>query len=127
MLSARAVSMAVAAGRVAIGGALLAAPARAGRGWMGAAAETGGGSVAIRALGGRDLALGAVTLAALSRGDEDALSPILVACGGFADLCDGAALLAARRELPALGAVTGVLALGSAALGAGLAAALRRA
>ena len=127
MLSARALSASVAAGRVVVGALLLAAPARAGRGWMGAAAETGGGGVAIRAFGGRDMALGAVTLLALSAGDEHTLTPALVAGGAFSDLCDGAALLAARRDVPALGVATGVFAFGSAVLGAGLARALRRA
>ncbi len=125
-LSPRALSASVAAGRVVIGTALIAVPGRAARQWTGAATESGGGAVAVRGLGARDLALGAVTLLALSDADDRTLAPALVAACAFADLCDGAASLAGRRGIPATGALIGVGALGAAALGAGLAAQLRR-
>jgi hypothetical protein len=124
VLSSRALSASVAAGRVVIGAALLAAPAATGRRWLGSAAETGGGGVAVRALGARDFTLGVLTLVALR--DESPLGPVLVAGSAFCDLADGGALLAARREVPAAGVATGVFAFGSAALGAGLARALLR-
>lgn len=124
MPSARTLSTAVAVGRVGIGAAMLAAPARFGRPWLGAAAETGGGGVAVRALGARDLALGALTAAAL--GGRLSSPAVLVAASGFCDLADGAALLAARREVPPAGVATGVFAFGSAALGFALARSLQR-
>ena len=76
--SARAVSATVAAGRVVIGAALLAAPGAMARQWMGSVAETDGGALAIRAFGGRDLALGAATLLALRDADDRVLAPALV-------------------------------------------------
>ena len=127
MLSPRALSTVVAAGRVGIGAAMLARPARFGRPWLGAAAETGGGGVAVRALGARDLTLGALTAAALGgRFGSPSSTVALVAASGFCDLADGVALVAARREVPPAGLATGVFALGSAALGFSLARSLQR-
>ncbi len=108
----------MAAGRVAIGAAMLADPSRFARPWLGAPAETGGGGVAVRALGARDFALGTLTLAALTgRLGAPSTATALVAAGGFCDLADGAALLAVRKDVPAAGAATGVFALGSALFG----------
>jgi len=122
MASPRTLSTLVAAGRVGIGAAMLVAPARFGRPWLGAPAETGGGAVAVRALGARDLALGALSTASLSgRLGSPATAATLVAAGGACDLVDGVALLAARKELPAVGVATGAFALGSALLGFALA------
>jgi len=118
MASPRALETVVAAGRVGIGAAMLADPARFGRPWLGAPAETGGGGVAVRALGARDLTLGALTLAALTgRLGSPSTAVTLVAAGGFCDLADGAALLAARRDVPPGGAATGVFAVVSALFG----------
>jgi hypothetical protein len=111
----------VAAGRVGIGAALLADPARFGRPWLGAPAETAGGGVAVRALGARDLALGAVTLAALTGRLHGSTAPALVAASGFCDLADGVALHRARKDVPAVGNATGAFAFGSALLGFALA------
>jgi len=122
MASPRALSTLVAAGRVSAGAAMLAAPARFGRPWLGAPAETAGGAVAVRALGARDLALGALSAASLSgRLGSPATAATLVAAAGSCDLVDGVALLAARKEIPAVGVATGVLALGSALFGFALA------
>ena len=119
MASARALSILVAAGRVGVGAAMLAAPSRVGRPWVGAPAETAGGTVAIRALGVRDLAVGALAVAALRGrlGEHAALPATLRATGAACDAVDGLALLAARRDLPALGTATGLFALGAAAAG----------
>jgi len=126
MPSPRALSTVVAAGRVGVGAALLAAPGASGRPFLGAGAETGGGGVAVRAFGGRDLALGALTAASLSgRLGTSSTATTLVAASGFCDLVDGVALLAARREIPAAGVATGVFALGSALFGLALARRLR--
>jgi hypothetical protein len=100
--------------------ALLAAPARFGRPWLGSPAETPGGSVAVRALGVRDLALGALTVAALT-GRGPGSAPVLVAVTAGCDLVDGGALLAARREVPPVGGAVGVFATSAAVLGFALA------
>ncbi|MDX1619992.1 MAG: hypothetical protein R3320_03320, partial [Nitriliruptorales bacterium] len=53
--------------RVVIGAALLLAPTQTARGWIGDDAEAPGTRVALRALGARDLVLGAGLLEALGR------------------------------------------------------------
>lgn len=116
---------AVAAARVAIGVTALVWPATPSRAWVGTApGERSGdlsGRVFGRALGGRDLALGLATLAALRPlGDEPGEpgpASVLVAAGALSDALDVAASLAAWRELPRL---SRWLVLGSAA-GASLA------
>ena len=126
MASPDGLSTAVAAGRVGVGAALLGAPAATGRPWLGAPAETAAGGVAVRALGVRDLALGALTLAALTgRLGSRSTAATLVAAGAFCDLVDGVALLAARKEVPGAGVATGVLAVASAGLGLAAARQLR--
>ena len=126
MESPRALSTMLAAGRVGAGSALVLAPAAVGRRWMGAAAETPGGTVAVRALGIRDLALGALTVASLSgRLGSPATAATLVAAGAACDLVDGAASLGARRALPPAGTAVGVFALAAAAAGAALVQQLR--
>ena len=54
----------IAAGRVLIGAVLFAAPDLVAPSWIGDDARTDGGRVVVRALGARDAALGAGTLAA---------------------------------------------------------------
>ncbi len=128
MASARGLATLVAGARVAVGAGLLAAPAPTGRPWLGAAAESGGGGAAVRALGARDLVLGALTVAALrGRLGTPGTALTLVAASASCDLADGAALLAARRAVPPAGVATGVVAFGSAAFGLLLARALRAA
>ncbi len=127
MPSPRALSALLAAGRVGAGAGLLVAPAAFGRRWLGTPAETPGGGVAVRALGARDLTLGVLTAASLSGRLAPSTAPALVAASGFCDLADGAALLAARRDVPALGVGIGVFAFGSALCGFALARQLRAA
>jgi hypothetical protein len=111
---------AVAAARVAIGVTALVWPAGPARSWVGpAAGERSGelsGRVFGRALGGRDLALGLATLAALRQlGDEPGEpgpASVWVAAGALSDALDVVASLAAWRELPRL---SRWLVLGSAA------------
>ncbi len=124
MPSPRVLSTVVAAGRVGIGAALLVAPATFGRPWLGAAAETGGGGVAVRALGARDLTLGVLTAAALA--GKLSSPAAFVAASGFCDLADGVALHLARNEVPPAGRATGAFAFGSAAAGFALARAVAR-
>ena len=89
--------MQLSAGRIAIGAAMLAKPPLATSGWVGRVAQRPGGHVLARALGARDAALGAVTLAALRSGQS--IRPLVLA--GL--VCDGTDLLAthaARDSLP---------------------------
>lgn len=128
MPSPRTLATLVATGRVGIGAALFVAPARFGRPWLGAPAETGGGGAAVRALGVRDLALGALTTLSLAgRLGSPATAAALVATSGLCDLADGVALHRARDEVPAVGRVTGAFAFVSALTGLALARRLRAA
>jgi hypothetical protein len=82
---------ALAAGRVLIGATLLAAPDLAAAPWVGDDARTTGARVVVRALGARDAALGAGTLAAA--GDRSQLRRWLLASAA----CDAADFLATLR------------------------------
>jgi hypothetical protein len=99
-------------GRVAIGLGLVATPRIATGLWLGPAVRSPA-KVLARALGARDLAIGAGALAAL--GGEGSLRPWLLA-GLLADVTDFAATLADRDGLP--GTAVPVVA---AAAGAGVA------
>ena len=85
-------------GRIAIGVALVLAPRRFGRSWVGAAAESGGGRLALRATGARDIAIGYGVVRALDSGDPS--TRLWVTLAGGCDLADAAATLAAYRSLP---------------------------
>jgi hypothetical protein len=105
------------AGRIALGAALVARPEAATSMWVGRDGSRPGGRVLARALGARDTALGAGTLAAL-RGGQPTTPWVL---GGL--LCDATDLLAthaARERLPR-GAAPLIYALAGGALLAGLA------
>jgi hypothetical protein len=105
-------------GRIAVGAALLVAPAAA-RGWIGPDAGRAGTKVFTRALGARDLALGLGVVIALDRG-----TPVRgwLEAGVLADVADFAATWLARHDIPPSGvAVTLAVAGGSTALGAWLA------
>jgi hypothetical protein len=115
--SALAAARGLALGRVALGAGLVLAPARLGRPWIGAVADRPGGQVVLRALGARDVLLGAIVLHLAGRGPAGARA---VQAAAVADAADFVATLAARRELPALGSA-GVLALAGAAAAAGAA------
>jgi hypothetical protein len=104
--------MQLSAGRIAIGAAMLAKPPLATSGWVGRVANRPGGHVLARALGARDAALGALTLAALRSGQP--VRPLVLA----ALVCDGTDLIAthaARDSLPR-GAVPLIYALAGGAL-----------
>lgn len=112
----RTVAIALAAGRVAIGAAMFAAPKLAGRAFIGEAARSEGAQVALRAFAVRDLALGVGTLAAL---DDPERSHNWVEAGIIADAGDFLAIGIGRR---ALGPVTSLamMAMASSASAAGL-------
>ncbi len=85
----------LAAGRIVIGGALTIVPGFAGAMWIGDIARDPRVKVMIRAMGIRDLALGAGLYRALSTGAPTRDWAVL---GGVSDLVDaGATVLGARR------------------------------
>jgi hypothetical protein len=105
------------AGRIAIGATLVARPEAVGSRWVGRDGERPGGRVLARALGARDAALGAGTLAAV-RGGQPTTPWVLAGL-----LCDATDLLAthvARERLPR-GAAPLIYLLAGGALVAGLA------
>src|SRR3954464_8818064 len=112
-MDARTVARIYAVGRAGLGAALLVAPSRLGRPWIGAVADEPGGQVALRGLGIRDVLLGGIALHVADRPGGGART---LRAGAIADAVDAGATLAARRHLP-----RGALAV--AALGAGGAAA----
>jgi hypothetical protein len=108
----------LAAGRVLIGATLFAAPDLVAAPWVGDDARTPGARVVVRALGARDAALGAGTLAAV--GDAAHLRRWLLASSA-SDAADFVATLTGPRTpartavlvLAAAATVTGVLAAAS--------------
>jgi hypothetical protein len=123
-MSPRDVARAYGAGRVAIGAVALVAPRVVGRVWLGAAGATPAGGVAMRALGVRDLVLGAIALHTL---DHPEVAPRWQRTCAAVDAVDCAATVVARGALPPVGsALVMALAGGGAATGAWLGAALSR-
>lgn len=118
----RTVTTAVLGVRVVYAAALIAAPTRLGRGWLGPAADSAPTQVPLRALGAREVVLhaGALVVAVTGR----PLRPWLL--GSIAgDLTDIAATIAGRDQLPdgsarATVAVAGASVLLSAALAVAL-------
>lgn len=95
---------AVAAARVALGLTALAVPGVAAEPWVGEAGRGVAGRVFGRSLGGRDLALGAGALWALSRqAAEPGAACAWVAGGAVSDALDVVSTLAGWRELPRVG------------------------
>ena len=116
----RSIARITAAGRVAIGTALLVAPRAVTRGWIGEAGGEPGAKLLARGLGGRDLVLGLGVINALDRGDPRA--PDWVRASALADVADAAATVLAFRHLPKR-ARFGVLLLAGGAAAAGFVAA----
>jgi hypothetical protein len=86
-----------AACRIAIGAGLLAAPRLAARLWVGGHSRETSARLFARAVGARDVAIGAGTLLALAEG---APARRWLQAGLLADATDLGATLAAGRELP---------------------------
>ena len=112
----REVAIGLSIGRVVVGGALVVAPAKTVAPWVGPEAALTASQVVTRAMGGRDVALGLGTLAAMREG---CVRPWLAA-GVLADATDLVATAIAGRALPPAGR-TGVMALAAGATVAGLA------
>ena len=111
---------ALAAGRLAVGVAIMLRPEQATSGWIGRSAGYGGTQVLAKAFGARDFALGAGALAALVSG-RDARDWVLA--GAFADTIDLYATLTGD-DVPASGKVlVAALAGGAIAVSAGFLAA----
>jgi hypothetical protein len=122
-----ALAKAQAMNRVAMGTGLMLAPGVVGRVWGASEARDPRAKVLARALGARDLALGAGGLLALRDGDA-AWTRRTFAAQAAADAVDLAAIVAAGSALPRTKRVTGgLLAAGSAAVAAAYAARLPRA
>jgi hypothetical protein len=119
----RDVARAYGAGRVVIGVVALLAPRPIGRLWLGRAGATAAGTVAMRALGVRDLVLGGIALHTLDHPD---VAPRWQRTCAAVDAVDLLATAAARGGLPPVGsALVMAMAAGGAATGAWLGAALR--
>lgn len=97
MSRSRLAAAAVLGARLAYGAALLAAPTRITRRWLGPSRETAAAQVALRGLATRELAIHGAALAALLHNAP--LRPWLAASIA-GDLGDIAATLASRRGLP---------------------------
>jgi hypothetical protein len=104
VVNARTLAQGLAAGRIALGLAMFLAPTQASRQWLGPDAERPGTTIAVRALGARDVVLGVGTLAAL-RDDRRGASPWIEG-GIVADGADAVASLLSKS--PAAGRVMGV-------------------
>ena len=94
----RSIARITAAGRVAIGAALLIAPRAATRAWIGESGGQAGAKLLARGLGGRDLILGLGVINALDRGDPRAAD--WVRASALADGADAVGTALAFRHLP---------------------------
>ncbi|HEX4106785.1 MAG TPA: hypothetical protein VHX88_01545 [Solirubrobacteraceae bacterium] len=114
MNRARLLAGAVAAGRVAIGAGLIAAPERVTRGWIGPDSERPSAHALARSLGVRDMVIGMIALHTLSHPE---VGPRWQRTCAGVDAVDCAGTLLAARSLPARGvAATAVIATGAAAV-----------
>ncbi len=113
-MSARQAAGLIAAGRVALGTAVLVAPEAVTSHWLG---EDNASHPAVRylarSLGARDLALGVLALSTLD--DPRVASQVQAACA-VADSVDALATVAVRSKLPRVGAIGTVAVAGAAAL-----------
>src|SRR3954464_3637543 len=89
-------ALVVGAIRLGVGAALVAAPGWAGRIWVGPGADGAGSKVFARAIGARDVALGARVLRAARNGGE---AREWLQSGFVADIADPAATIVAFRHL----------------------------
>jgi hypothetical protein len=113
------IARAAAAGRIAIGAALVAAPGPAAKRWLGDVSERPEAQVAIAGLGARDLALGLGTLWSLGGAKRGARGWLIGS--GAADTADLLAVMRGRSGLSTASVLaTAAIAGGSAALHAWL-------
>ncbi len=98
--------------RVVFGMVATSMPRKLGRTWIGDDADTPGATVVLRALGVRDIALGAGTVVGALGDDAD----LWLATCVLADLGDVAGTISGRKELPENGVKTTVVLAGMGAL-----------
>lgn len=103
----------LAVNRIAIGAALTAVPALATRGWIGPHAGNEGAQLMARAIGGRDVGLGAGLLATLENRRQRVR---WLEAAALADAVDFVATVAARRSLPPVPLAIGTSMAGASAL-----------
>ncbi|MEA2335184.1 MAG: hypothetical protein QOG40_1674 [Solirubrobacteraceae bacterium] len=113
-MSPRSAAGLLAAGRAALGMAVLAAPEAVTSRWLGEHASHPAVRYLARSLGARDLALGVLALRTLD--DPRVAAKVQAACAA-ADSVDALATLAVASELPPAGAVGTVAVAGAAAVG----------
>jgi hypothetical protein len=82
--------------RAGVGASLVVAPKWAGRIWVGAGADGAGSAVFARAVGARDVVLGASTLAAVGSGRD---TTQMLRLGAMADFADAAATMIAAPNM----------------------------
>ena len=124
-MALRIAAAALALNRVAFGLGYLAAPEQTASSWIGRKGKSRQSTVLTRALGARDLVLGAGALVAMGRGDA-AEARRWFAAHAVADGADLAATRAVRDKLPESGYRFGAaMAAGSTAIAVAAAAALR--
>src|SRR5262245_9321411 len=97
MGASRAAAVAVLSLRVAYGAALVVAPGRLTRSWLGPAGGEPAAAVAVRGLGAREVALHGAAIVAALRG-QPLRGWLALSIGG--DVCDIAATAASRRGIP---------------------------
>jgi hypothetical protein len=103
----------LAAGRAALGVAVLVAPEAVTSRWLGEHASHPAVRYLARSLGVRDLALGILALRTL---DDPRIAPQVHAACAVADSVDALATVAARSQLPAAGVIGTVAVAGGAAV-----------
>jgi hypothetical protein len=92
------VARTIAAGRAAIGAAMVVAPGRLAEAWVGSSSEPA--RILSRGLGARDVGLGIGTLVVLARGGD---ARAWVAAATLADATDALSSVAAGDRIPAAG------------------------
>jgi hypothetical protein len=103
-VNARTLARGLATGRIALGLAMFLAPIQASRQWLGPDAERPGTTIAVRALGARDVVLGVGTLASLRH--EDSVPTRWIEGAIVADGADAVASMLSKA--PLTGRVLGV-------------------
>ncbi len=119
MSPARNLTLAIAGARVALGVVAMVNPSLVARPWIGEVANTTGSKVLGRALGGRDVALGAGALLAARKGGQ---LRGWVEAGALADLVDTLTTIGLLDRLPRRGRWLVLVAAGGAAVLGGLSA-----
>lgn len=115
-MDARIIARGLGLGRIAIGAAIVVAPTRFMRGWVGEVASLPGAQTISISLGARDLAVGVGALLAFERGGN---ARAWFAAAAVCDAADAFATISRREALPPAGAI-GVTALATGAAVAGL-------